>query len=55
MYSCNKVNCYYKQKVGEDLGVCVLNLQILLEKSKSQTRPRDKRDITSWKGSPCCM
>ena len=29
MYTCNKVNCYYKQKVGEDLGVCVLNLQIL--------------------------
>ena len=29
-----------KQEVGEDLGICVLNLQIVQEKIKI-TRPRD--------------
>ena len=41
-----------KQKVGDDLGVCVLNLQIMYEKSKSLTRPCDKRDMWLYGRKP---
>ena len=41
-YCFNKLKI--KQEDGDHLGVCVLNLQIVSEKLKSLTRPRDKRN-----------
>ena len=46
---------FQERKVDDDLGVCVLSLQIVLEKSKSLVRPRDKKDLTLWKEAPYCM
>ena len=38
--------CFHTQlEVGDDLGICVLNLQVVSEISKSLIRPRDKRDM----------
>ena len=42
-------------KVGDNLGLYFLNLQILSENSKPLTRPLDKREMASWKEAPYCM
>ena len=44
-----------RKQVDDYLGVCVLSLQFVLEKSKSLVRPRDKKDLTLWKEAPYCM